>query len=392
MKNTINQKIEEKHINGIEALRAFAALMIVIFHTIILVQIKTPEHFEFIKLYFDRGVPLFYVLSGFVLMYGYQNKLTDKPSIEIFYIKRYFRIAPLFYSLLILWIIIQKIKYGNSTSLESIIINITLLFGLSPEHHQSIVWAGWSIGVEFLFYLIFPLLALIIRNIKTSITFLAISILISSSFYNGATLSNFGSYAYKNIITHMPHFLSGITAFLIWKKTGFIKDKNKSTILLITCITLIAITTTPEIQKFITSQNLIRIDQYIWSIIFLLLILSTCLHERRIITNKITLFAGKISFSLYLIHPIVIATTGDLYWESRKIIHSDTTALLLYTATVIILTTATSAITYSLIEKNGMLLGNKIIKHYKNKNYRVDTIKSGESYFSATSYQPTRTE
>jgi len=167
-----NPIFQTMRIDSMEGLRGVAALLIIFYHLVTFANLPTPNELSFIKSYFGMGVPLFFTLSGFVLAWGYSKKLrNNRNEIISFYIRRFFRIAPLFFTVLIFWRTLGHFLWSWTDSNLSIFLNLTFLFGLVPGYHESLVLAGWSIGIEMLFYLIFPFLIYFLQSVLPAIIF-----------------------------------------------------------------------------------------------------------------------------------------------------------------------------------------------------------------------------
>jgi peptidoglycan/LPS O-acetylase OafA/YrhL len=258
--------------------------------------------------------------------------------------------------------VVTKMKWGYlPATLHDLTLNFLLLFGLVPGKHESIVWAGWSIGVEIIFYLFFPLVASIINSLRIGILVVAIAILVSSSFYSAASTINIGSYSYLNIITHLPTFLSGVLGYLIWHKTGFIQNKViGGGIMLVALVSALCVIYLPATYGVLSAIKGVRLDLYVWSIIFMMLILSVCIWPNKLVTNATTTTLGKISFSLYLWHPLIVITLLDVYLLIGLRLGGGLKNFLACASVTLGAVTLVAFISYRFIEMPGMAYGKKI--------------------------------
>ena len=164
---------------GIHGLRGVAALAVILYHLVKIVGLNPPDFFGFIGRDFGYGVQLFFVISAFSLCCSTEKFIQQSTWTVEYFIKRFFRIAPLFYFMLAFEVSRQFLTDGVvTTSLSNILLNLTFTFGFAPPF-SSIVWAGWTIGVEMIFYAIFPVLLLTIRTHRAAFIFLVLSILVS---------------------------------------------------------------------------------------------------------------------------------------------------------------------------------------------------------------------
>ena len=101
------------------------------------------------------GVSYFFILSGFVMVIAYK----DKVKIEYGdYIKRRFaRIYPV-YGLAILILLAYWLALKKPIDYKGLFLNLTLLQSWIPGYALSFNGTGWSLAVEMFFYFTFPFL------------------------------------------------------------------------------------------------------------------------------------------------------------------------------------------------------------------------------------------
>lgn len=140
------------YINNFDAIRGWAALLVVIAHV---PNINQPS-------FGASGVWLFFVLSGFLLYLSFENsnlkELASKTPTYLY--KRAFRLVPTYYVTIIGYAIAYTFIY-----------NVSML-GWSIKHGLFIVASGhfWSVKVEIIFYLILPLSLIFIAVSKNNVT------------------------------------------------------------------------------------------------------------------------------------------------------------------------------------------------------------------------------
>lgn len=172
------------------------------------------------------GVELFFVVSAFSLCLSMPSHGRDARPILGFAIRRFFRIAPLFY-LMIVFMSYRNIS-GVVIDWKSISLNILFLFNLVPGYQVSIVPAGWTIGVEMVFYLIFPVLYRYTQNIWLATAAVFVSLGIAQIFLMTINLfvSDPVTYHMFSILYRAPIFMFGLVAFYALPLVERLKDRR----------------------------------------------------------------------------------------------------------------------------------------------------------------------
>ncbi|MDV3351555.1 acyltransferase [Leptolyngbyaceae cyanobacterium CCMR0082] len=361
-----------KKLTFIYALKGLASLAIVLFHLVAIPQpnLEIPVFLNVIKTHFGLGVTLFFVISAYTLCLSAENrKFEDKKTLK-FYIRRFFRIAPLFYVMLAFWMVIRLLIWSKQTSFLEFLSNVTFIFNFFPEYHTSIVWAGWTIGVEILFYLIFPFLYSAINNFKRLfILFLFTLGIAIISVHIILTLPNSpNSYTYMFFLSRFPIFICGMIVFWIQKKISKLKESSKGNIekfsfglfILFIGLSIILVHSQPLFNAL--PGAIVRIYTYIWAINFGILINFLFLNSHRLIVNKFTCFYGKISYSLYLLHPFLIYALIPTYKRIYALnLDSQLVKLSICMLITLAILTPLSMLTFRYIEKPGLNFGKRLI-------------------------------
>ncbi len=149
-------------IHNIQILRGIAAMMVVFHHTIGQMGSRGGRDLGFEIIIGRAGVDLFFVISGFIMVYVTHDR--DRTPIE-YWRGRIIRIAPLywFYTLTLALIALVAPSMLRSTDLQLVHFLKSLFF--IPSQHPifetklyPILVQGWTLNYEMYFYLIFGLL------------------------------------------------------------------------------------------------------------------------------------------------------------------------------------------------------------------------------------------
>jgi peptidoglycan/LPS O-acetylase OafA/YrhL len=294
------------HLGGIESLRAYAALAIVVFHVIHLQGFDPPESLMFLKWHLGRGVPLFFAVSAFGLAYGYEGRLGAGSAQRDFYIRRLFRIAPLYYAAMAFQIAVNFPPPWTGDQLRLVVLSVLFLFNLSPPDVEGVVLASWSIGVEMLFYLALPVVFLVVRDIRSALAFV-FACFVGATLYMGV-LSGFPSipaaFIQHGIIFNLPYFAFGLLAYFLWKEASAVRWR---TCLALAVVSMVVLVLVPNVwPSQIANPYGNGAYQSLWGLPFGALCLALAWRDWPPLSWSATYFLGRISFSLYLAHPHVI--------------------------------------------------------------------------------------
>ncbi len=170
---------EGSHLKFLDGLRGFAVSYVLLYH--FMPKTLSLLNKGFIYKIWDAfwsmgwsGVDLFFVLSGFLITGILYKTKNNKNYFKNFYLRRVFRIAPVYYSLIII-----MLYYGQSVSafywlfLSNFDVELSISFNL-------FLCVAWSLSIEEQYYMIYPTLVYFF-NERQWIRFLVFMILLSIS-------------------------------------------------------------------------------------------------------------------------------------------------------------------------------------------------------------------
>lgn len=119
------------------------------------------------------AVDFFMILSGFLMVHHAflreaKEPIGTKRQVILFWLRRYFRIAPLYYFFLAIAFLFyyRDISAARPWSpMATALWHVTFLFGFVPNGGGNTVMPDWSIGLEMQFYLAFPFLVWLLWKI-----------------------------------------------------------------------------------------------------------------------------------------------------------------------------------------------------------------------------------
>ena len=279
-----------------------------------------------------------------------------------FYIRRFFRIAPLFYAMLLFTGVRDALYFGARHDVWEWIKSILFIFNFFPGSEAGIVWASWTIGVEMVLYAIFPLLFARFRSFSglIALTFAALlgagifRELVGSLPVPDAVRPQFETISF---FRHLPVFILGMLCWLIYNRFIANLEHGRSIGAALILGSLWAYSALLN-----GSLNVGFSDPYYWQpIIYSALLLGLAISPTRVVVNKFSLLAGKLSYSIYLLHPPTILFLIPVYRRIYGLGLPTSASFLLSFGVTLGLVLPASLITYHWIEAPGMKLGKQLL-------------------------------
>ena len=313
------------HFNGLNGLRFFAAIAVVITH---LELIKSfwllPNNWNnpIIKILGSLGVYFFFVLSGFLITFLLlkEKEQTKNISIKSFYLRRILRIWPLYFLILIVGFFVlpnidiinikwqqanlDKNYWGHFFCYLLILPNIAYgIWGPIPHISQS-----WSIGIEEQFYLFWPLLIKYSRNLVRTLFVLFLGLIVFKILFLifGRNYLPYNIFLATKSILAMSKFecmaLGGLGAFFLYRKVEwFIKIIERKAVAMLSFSLL-------PILIFYFPEKIQDGVHIIYGKLFLIIIIHVCYKSSpgSILNEPILDKLGKISYGIYMYHLLII--------------------------------------------------------------------------------------
>jgi peptidoglycan/LPS O-acetylase OafA/YrhL len=297
----------------IDIARGIAILMVILVHTSQAVN-GISQLVDDIDRYGQMGVQLFFVASAYTLCFSSVKRAEEKQPLISFLIRRFFRIAPLYYVAIIAYFLAESnmhilalIKMPYSLyNFETIAANILFIHGFVPSANNNIVPGGWSIGTEMAFYLIFPILfdwfdraykqagiiglyGLVGLSILLNI---GVQLLLQQLF---AVKIDDNSFIYYNLIDQLPVFLLGMIIFFHHHYKIPIQLSMPIQIAIFMAVTVAGMLLLPSKQYWLVATFLPVTAGT--SFVFLLNILRELKYSNIFLAE-----IGRVSYSVYIFH------------------------------------------------------------------------------------------
>ena len=379
MSNTAGDAINppKRWSQELEGLRGLASLWVVLGHMCILINFHFPILSDP-----SMGVDLFILLSGYLMAKNYMERKDIEPwtsssTFKKFWLRRFFRIAPLYYVLLILAICLGSYfgeardaianyypatqtntsRYSDG-SFMNIFTHVTFLFGFLPYYSFNTVLPDWSIGLEMQFYILFPFIMLGVLKFGFART--CITVVLVCLFARFSLPEYFASFPMPSmILIKLNVFIAGMLIAI------GVRSQNVAYIVLAIFATIISLYQHDSINKLRYAAQIgmiLMMATILWVRPENSIIAKILRIPRWILTNKLSVFLGDVSYSVYLLHLMIVLPVIS-YLLNNPQFSQHPSALRFVIATLIILpvTYIISYFLYKSIEKPGIKLGKRIV-------------------------------
>ncbi len=356
----------------LDALRGWAILGVVAVHA----QNQVEGNFFGWRVAFAGrcGVQLFFMVSAFTIFLTLDRaRWQGWRTWTEFYIRRFFRILPMFWVGLVLYAFVPgrgSLYQDRVFGPLDYLLTATLQHGWHPALVNSLVPGGWSIAAEGTFYLCVPFCFRLVKSWPAALWFFAGSLvfavgmetvlgfLYSRQLLFAATpQDSINEFTYCQFFMQLPVFALGMAVYRIARSQEG-KPWSRSTGAALLAGAALWLYSVVDIGR----HGLLP-ERIFFSLGFVALMLGIKACPTRLLVNPVTCYLGKVSYSIYLLHFAVLRlamNTLDTYLDASQ--QGLPLFLLLFGLTVAG-AGALAWLTHRCIERPGIELGARLIRY-----------------------------
>lgn len=307
-----------QRLHAMQALRAYAAAMVVFVHAISTYISKVDSSVLVVLPYGlgELGVKLFFCISGFIIYNSTKNMNQSFASTTLFLQRRFIRVVPLYWLATTVYAIKLSLQ-GMPPSAQNFLYSLFFIPYISENDlMRPVLGVGWSLNYEMFFYSLFGL-ALFLQA-RWRILFLSLTLLFLVGLRNYDLITLDGGFIERCLYllsdNYLFYFIAGILV-------AGLKERFASIGLNIGLSFRLSLSLSTALLVFYMLANVYLHPQPVLIEIMMAVVCSTsltvCAFERKFIGNvgrfaSIVELAGNASYSTYLVHGFVMGPVARL--------------------------------------------------------------------------------
>jgi peptidoglycan/LPS O-acetylase OafA/YrhL len=331
-------------------LRAYAALAVFFIHS-------GGWGFRYLGKYGNRfvdhgkfGVIAFFVLSAFTI--SLSQSVSKNPSLKNYWLKRFFRIIPLYFSVLMFFFFLggqasYLQQFGVENDWKNLFYHFSFLSLWDIRYTSTIIGVEWSIPIEFLSYAYFPAAIAFFKRMdfKAGLITLVSLIVYTHLIHWPLIIHFYGDQAHLafhwSVSRYFFSFCLGLFVHRHWDCLyGWVSRWNSGA----TFMFLLGLPLVIKLNRWPEEMH------SVWIAFFIVLLARRDLWSRRFFENPMIIFFGNVSFSFYLLHYPILTYFFATSWPEIMTVPLS-----------LILTLCVSALTFLLIERPSIQMGRRLL-------------------------------
>ncbi|MDQ1925035.1 acyltransferase family protein [Massilia pseudoviolaceinigra] len=309
----ISMKLVSQKLDWIQALRGIAVVFVVLSHARYFL-LNTPD-WGMVDIWLGpgaMGVDLFFIISGFIMVYTTQKSDGSIASSIDFSIKRFARIWPVYAIATILYVMLVKdgMAYFAGPGHVAVFLKSLLLIPPIPSDVPFFGFTlplAWTLAFEVYFYAVFCISMLFgrLRWVALCVwmlaTVIAIPLIEQNTAFHVRTNFNF-RFSYLNLITNsiIIDFMAGVAIAHIYLAPR-IRLTNR-----ILCLNLMWVSIGFALWcNFATEANFHGPTKWGWPLALMVLCIALASKTVSLAPPRFIVWLGTISYSVYLFHILV---------------------------------------------------------------------------------------